>query len=86
MLAGALAAGSAAESDDGDTQAADRLTLCISLWTNGPWSDLCTSRSSHVSSFVQCVGLYMEAKLIIKGYLPVHCFLWVVENSDAFLV
>lgn len=63
VLAGALAAGSAAESDDSDTQVADRLTPWINLWTNGPWSDLCTSHSSHVSSFVPCVGLYMEGKL-----------------------
>lgn len=60
VSAGAPAAGSAAESDDSDTQVADRLTLCVSLCTNGSWSDHCTSHLSHVSAFVYCVGLYRE--------------------------
>lgn len=70
VLAGALASGGAAESDDGDTQAADRLTLCISLWTNGSWSHHCTSHSNHSSSFVPCVSLYMEVILLRVMYLP----------------
>lgn len=61
-LAGALAAGSAAGSDDSDTEAADRLTPCISLWTSGSWSDHCASRSSHAPSLVPWVGLDVEVK------------------------
>lgn len=70
MSAGAPAAGSAAESDDSDTQVADRLTLCVSLCTNGSWSDHCTSHLSHVSAFVYCVGLYREMISLRVIYLP----------------
>lgn len=42
-LSRALAAGSAAESDDRDTQVADRVTLHINLWAKDSWSDCCAS-------------------------------------------
>jgi len=62
VLARALAAGSAAESEGSDKEVADRLTLHINLWTNDSWSDHCASHLSHIPYFVQCVGLYMEMK------------------------
>lgn len=63
VLARALAAGSAAESDDSDTEVADRLTLLINLRTNGSRSDRCASHLSHVAYFLRCVGLYGEMKV-----------------------
>lgn len=63
ILARALAAGSAAESDDSDTEVGDRLTLHINLWTNSSWSDHRANCLSHVLYFIQCVGLYLEMRL-----------------------
>lgn len=74
ILERALAAGSAAESDDSDTEVGDRLTLHINLWTNSSRSNHRASCLSHVLYFVQCVGLYLEIRLFNQGLFTYPLF------------